>query len=156
LTVTAWRITKRRHARTAFSGDGARLYGGRWNNPGTSIVYVAESQALAVLEVLVHLDSSALLEKYVLIQVDFEDSLMSDLSRTALPKNWGENPVPPSVQAVGDRWIAAGSTAVLRVPSALVPGESNFLINPRHADFPKLKISKPKSFRFDPRLVGDR
>ncbi|HTF71866.1 MAG TPA: RES family NAD+ phosphorylase [Edaphobacter sp.] len=72
MTIKAWRITKRRLARTAFYGEGARLYGGRWNRPGTSMVYVAESQALAVLEVLVHLDSSSLLEKYVLIQVDFD------------------------------------------------------------------------------------
>src|SRR6266851_4520565 len=98
LTITAWRITKRRHARTAFSGDGARLYGGRWNSPGTLMVYVAESQALAVLEVLVHLDASSLLEKYVLIQVDFEDSLVADLNRTSLPRNWGEDPVPANVQ----------------------------------------------------------
>ena len=154
--ITAWRITKRRHARTAFSGEGARLYGGRWNSPGTSVIYIAESQALAVLEVLVHLDSSSLLEKYVLIQVDFEDSLVSDLPRSSLPKNWGENPVPTSVQRVGDRWLAEAKTAVLRVPSTLVPGEANFLINPQHLDFKRLNISKPISFRFDPRLAGVR
>lgn len=154
--ISAWRITKRRHARTAFSGDGARLYGGRWNAPGTSMVYVAESQSLAVLEVLVHLDASSLLEKYVLIQVDFEDSLVADLNRTLLPRNWGEDPVPGSVQAIGDRWATAATTAILRVPSTLVPGESNFLINPRHADFRKLKISKPRSFQFDPRLSAGR
>jgi RES domain-containing protein len=154
--ITAWRITKRRHARTAFSGEGARLYGGRWNSPGTSMVYVAESQALAVLEVLVHLDSSSLLEKYVLIQVDFDDSLVSDLSRTSLPKNWGEDPVPSNVQAIGDRWILAATSAVMRVPSTLVPGESNFLINPMHRDFSRLKISKPRPFRFDSRLASGR
>ena len=154
--VTAWRITKRRHARTAFSGEGARLYGGRWNSPGTSMIYVAESQALAVLEVLVHLDSSSLLETYVLIQVALEDSLIADLPSSSLPKNWGEDPAPASVQAVGDRWVSEAKTAVLRVPSTLVPGESNFLINPKHSDFRKLTISKPISFRFDSRLISGR
>jgi RES domain-containing protein len=120
------------------------------------MVYVAESQALAVLEVLVHLDSTSLLDKYVLIQVDFEDSLVADLNRTSLPRNWGEEPVPANVQAIGDRWIAAATSAVLRVPSTLVPGESNFLINPMHRDFGKLKISKPKPFQFDPRLAASR
>lgn len=154
--VTAWRITKRRHARTAFSGEGARLYGGRWNSPGTSMVYVAESQALAVLEVLVHLDSSSLLEQYVLIRIDIEDSFVCDVTRSSLPKNWGEDPAPATVQAVGDRWVAEAKTAVLRVPSTLVPGESNFLINPKHPNFRQLTISKPMSFRFDPRLGGGR
>lgn len=120
------------------------------------MVYVAESQALAVLEVLVHLDSSSLLDKYVLIQVDFEDSLVTDLNKTSLPRNWGEDPVPSNVQAIGDRWIAAATSPVLRVPSTLVPGESNYLINPRHADFQRLKISKPMAFQFDPRLATGR
>jgi RES domain-containing protein len=154
--ITAWRITKRRHARTAFSGEGARLYGGRWNSPGTSMIYVAESQALAVLEVLVRLDSSSQLEKYVLIQANFEDSLVADLPRSSLPRNWGGIPVPVSLQTVGDRWTAEAKTAVLRVPCALVPGESNFLINPKHHDFGKLTISKPTSFRSDQRLTGSR
>jgi RES domain-containing protein len=120
------------------------------------MVYVAESQALAVLEVLVHLDSSFLLEKYVLIQVDFDDSLVVDLNRISIPKNWWEDPVPANVQAMGDQWIAAAKTVVLRVPSTLVPGESNFLINPMHTDFRKLKLSKPRPFQFDPRLAVGR
>lgn len=120
------------------------------------MVYVAESQSLAVLEVLVHLDSSSLLEKYVLIQVDFDASLVSEMNRTSLPKNWGDDPVPPNVQAIGDRWIATRESAVLRVPSTLVPGESNFLINPLHPDFSKLAILEPRLFRFDPRLTAPR
>ncbi len=120
------------------------------------MVYVAESQSLAVLEVLVHLEASSLLEKYVLIQVDFEDSLVADLNRTSLPRNWGEDPVPASVQAIGDRWVATATTAVLRVPSTLVPGESNFLLNPKHAGFGELRISKPRPFQFDPRLAARR
>ena len=76
MSVTAWRITKRKHTRHAFTGEGAREFGGRWNNPGTAIVYTAQSQSLAALEMLVHLDSSDLLEKYVLIGVEFDQSLV--------------------------------------------------------------------------------
>jgi RES domain-containing protein len=151
--MKAWRITKKRRAKTAFSGEGARLYGGRWNSPGVPVVYVAESQSLAVLEVLVHLDSPALLKKYVFLEVDFEASLVLDLDRSFLPKNWQSDPVPEAVQAIGDRWVLSGDSAVLRVPSVLVPGESNFLLNPRHPDFGKVGVSRPLAFRFDPRLA---
>jgi RES domain-containing protein len=151
--MKAWRITKQNHARTAFSGEGARLYGGRWNSPGVPVVYVAESQSLAVLEVLVHLDSPALLEKYVFLEVNFDAFLVIDLDRSCLPRNWQSDPVPEAIQAIGDRWILSRDSAVLRVPSVLVPGESNFLLNPRHPDFGKIGTSRPLAFRFDPRLA---
>jgi RES domain-containing protein len=117
------------------------------------VVYVAESQSLAVLEMLVHLDAPALLEKYVFLEADFYDSLVVDLDRSSLPRNWQSDPVPEAIQAIGDRWALSGDSAVLRVPSVLVPGESNFLLNPRHPDFGKIVISRPHAFRFDPRLA---
>jgi RES domain-containing protein len=120
------------------------------------VVYVAESQSLAVLEVLVHLDAPTLLEKYVFLELDFDASLVTDLDRSSLPKNWQSDPVPEAIQAIGDRWVLSGDSAVLRVPSVLVPGESNFLLNPRHPDFGKLNISRPQAFRFDPRLARRR
>ena len=151
--MKAWRITKQRHARTAFSGEGARLYGGRWNSAGVPVVYVAESQSLAVLELLVHLDAPTLLEKYVFLEVEFDVSLVTDLDRNSLPKNWQSDPVPQVIQTLGDRWVLSGDSAVLRVPSVLVPRESNFLLNPRHPDFGKIGVSRPQAFRFDPRLA---
>ena len=154
--MKAWRITQRRHASTAFSGEGARLYGGRWNRPGVPMVYVAQSQSLAVLEVLVHLDSPALLGKYVLIEAEFDASLIQEADRSSLPKNWQSDPVPETVQAIGDRWASSGSSAVLRVPSVLVPDESSFLLNPRHPDFAKIAVSRPQAFHFDPRLIRRR
>jgi RES domain-containing protein len=111
---------------------------------------------LAVLEVLVHLDTPALLEKYVLFEVEFASPLVTDLDRSLLPRNWKSDPVPEAVQAVGDRWTSSGISAVLRVPSVLVPEESNFLINPRHPDFGSIVISDPRSFQFDPRLAKRR
>jgi len=147
--VTAWRITKRKHARHAFTGEGARKFGGRWNNPGTAFVYTAQSQSLAALEMLVHLDSSELLEKYALIGVEFDQSLVRPVEPSALPRHWRSDPPPPEIRSIGDNWILAGSSAVLQVPSAMVPGEHNFLLNPEHQDFAKLRLGKPLAFRFD-------
>jgi RES domain-containing protein len=154
--MQAWRITQQKHARTAFSGDGARLYGGRWNSPGVALVYAAQSQSLAVLEVLVHLDGPALLRKYVFLEASFDASLVIELNRDSLPRNWQADPVPKAVQAIGDRWAAAADSAVLCVPSVLVPGESNFLLNPSHPEFAKITVSRPQAFRFDARLAKNR
>ena len=153
MTITAWRITKQKHAKTAFSGEGARLYGGRWNSPGTAIIYTAQSQSLAALEMLAHLGSSELLAKFVFIEVGIHESLITRVEISKLPRNWRADPAPAQLKTLGDAWATAGTSAVLRVPSALVPGEKNYLLNPRHQDFPKLHIGKPFSFRIDPRLV---
>lgn len=117
------------------------------------MVYTAQSQSLAALEILVHLDLPELLKKYVLFQVSIHPSDVLDLDLSKLPKNWRADPVPPRVRAIGDKWIADGASAVLRVPSTLVPGESNFLLNPRHPNFATLRIGKAVPFLFDPRLA---
>jgi RES domain-containing protein len=150
--VTAWRIVKRKHVKNAFSGDGARLFGGRWNNPGVPLIYTATSQSLAALEILVHLEAPELLEKYVLLGVEVEDSLIVDVDQSRLPKNWRANPAPPGVRAIGDEWVASRLSAVLRVPSVIVPSERNLLLNPLHRDFARLKMVNSSTFRFDPRL----
>lgn len=154
--LSVWKITQQKHAASAFTGEGARLYGGRWNTPGIPLIYTAQSQALAALEMLVHLDSPDLLKSYLLFAVSVPESFVSDLDLAALPKNWRDDPTPPAVQALGDAWAANEASVVLRVPSVVVPGESNFLLNPRHRDFSKLRIGKPISFRFDSRLVTPR
>jgi RES domain-containing protein len=120
------------------------------------MIYTAQSQSLAALEMLVHLDSPEILKKYLLFEIELDAAYIADLDKSNFPKNWKADPVPEKVQAIGDAWIAAGSSAVLRVPSTLVPGESNFLLNPRHADFQKLTIHKPISFQFDPRFAIKR
>jgi len=151
--ISAWRITKRKHAKTAFSGSGARRYGGRWNNPGSAIVYTSETQSLAVLEMLVHLDGPDLLHEYVLIGVGIEEPLLRDLDPSILPRNWRTDPALLLLRKIGDDWVVARTSVALRVPSALVPGESNVLLNPAHTDFPKVVIGKPVAFSFDPRLT---
>ena len=136
------------------SGEGARRFGGRWNSPGVSMVYLAQSQALAALEMLVHLDAAELLQSYVMIEVGIEECFMSNVDRTRLGRNWRSDPPPAKLRAIGDAWIAGKSSVVLQVPSVLVPAEFNYLVNPRHDDFSELRIGKPSRFRFDSRLTG--
>lgn len=153
MSFTAWRITKRKHVKSAFSGSGARKYGGRWNSPGTAIVYTAQTQSLAVLEMLVHLDGPELLQRYVLIGVEIDESLVRKVDPSELPRNWRADPAPLGSRKIGDEWVERGASAVLQIPSTLVPGESNFLLNPSHADFEKLVVGDPIGFDFDPRLI---
>jgi RES domain-containing protein len=151
--ISVWRITKRKHARTAFSGGGARKYGGRWNSPGTAVVYTSETQSLAVLEMLVHLDGPYLLQEYVLIGVEIEESSLQDVDPSRLPSNWKTDPGPPALRKIGDEWVLAGSSVALRVPSILVPAERKVLLNPVHPDFLQVTIGKPVAFTVDPRLT---
>lgn len=148
----AWRIVKKAHAATALSGEGARLYGGRWNSPGTPVVYTSGSLALAALENLVHLNPPVRLE-YVAIPLDFDEAWVRTVTPVNLPADWTGEPPPPSTQALGDQWIRTASSAVLELPSAIVRIEPNYLFNPAHPDFRKVRIGKAMPFAFDPRLL---
>lgn len=154
MSVSAWRIVKRKLAQEAFSGEGARLYGGRWNSPGVSVVYTAQSQSLATLELLVHLESSDLLHEYMVIEAQFDASLVTRIAKASLPKDWRESPPPASARAIGDAWIAADASPVLELPSAIIPAESIFLLNPEHSAFSRIEIGEPHWFEFDPRLIA--
>lgn len=153
MTLSAWRIVKRKLSGDAFSGEGARLYGGRWNSPGVRMVYTAESRSLAALEVLVHLESPDLLSNYVLFEVSFDVSLVTTTEESKLPADWQAEPPPRALLEIGDAWATARASAVLRVPSAIIADEGLFLLNPLHEDFEKLKIGAPLPFRIDPRLL---
>jgi RES domain-containing protein len=151
--ICAWRIVKRKHVQGAFSGEGARRYGGRWNSAGIAMVYTAESQSLAALEMVVHLDSSELLDHYVVFSVGIDERLVVKVDLSNLPRNWRVDPAPKGTREVGDSWAAASTSVVLRVPSAILPAEHNFLLNPHHPDFSRLAIGSPSLFRFDRRLA---
>ncbi|WP_437481010.1 RES family NAD+ phosphorylase [Sorangium sp. So ce1014] len=145
-------MLKTKFAHDAFSGEGARLYGGRWNSPGTAMVYLGESLSLCALEVLVHLQATAPLDAYSLIRVDFDSSYLTDVDQGTLPPGWADSPPPAEVQQIGDGWVAGTAGLLLRVPSAILPAENNILLNPKHPAFGTLRISAPVPFRFDPRL----
>lgn len=138
--MIVWRICRATFA--DLSGEGARRFGGRWNSSGKPLIYAAEAAALAVLEVRVHLDLTPdlLPDDYQLIGIDTGDAALEAIDA-----------IPDDPQAAGDDWLRRGSSAVLRVPSSIVPESANLLLNPRHpaADF---RIASRRAFRFDSRL----
>ena len=148
-----WRIATRRFAATAFDGEGARLYGGRWNSPGESVVYCAATASLAVLEMLVQ--DSPLRARYALISANIPSSLRIDkLTPRQMPARWRDPRGNEAPRVLGDQWLRSGSSAVLLVPSAVIPDESNYLLNPAHADFRHIKIGQPADLDTDARLVA--
>ena len=151
-TQTVWRITTRRFVDTAFSGEGARLYGGRWNRPGQSLVYTAESRSLALLEMLVQDDP--LRANYVLIPAHVPDTVSREhVDISALPTDWRNQNERGHLQALGATWLRESRSCVLTVPSAVVPAELNFLINPLHPDFARIKLGEPETLETDLRLI---
>ena len=149
--VQGFRFIKTRRAVTAFDGEGAFLYGGRWNQRGTRVAYASDSIALAMLEVLVHLGSTP--EAFSVVAVEFPERLVEVFDRAKLPPDWRSDPSPLSVRLIGDEWARKQRSAVLQVPSAIVPEQHNFVLNPLHADFAKVKIGPARAFDFDPRLL---
>ncbi len=151
--ITAWRIVKARYAASAFDGEGARRYGGRWNSIGTPMVYTSDYLATAVLELIVNMiDYSAVFNKYSHITVEIPSRLITELAPEKLPANWQDNPPPASTRMLGDNWIRNQVSAVLKAPSAILPQHDSYLINPHHPDFPKIRSGKPRPFKFDPRF----
>jgi RES domain-containing protein len=147
--LTSYRIVTRKFAGTAFSGEGARRYGGRWNSPGVCVVYTSSTIALALLEWRAHL-SQWPPPRIMIIELQFDPSFVLTPSR--LPQNWKQHPAPKANASVGDLWVSAGKSVILKLPSAIVPDEYNYLLNPAHPDFAKVLRGKPRLLKVDPRL----
>jgi RES domain-containing protein len=152
--IAVWRIAKTRDAASAFDGEGARLNGGRWNSVGVRVAYASETVALATLEVLVGLQRSSVLGSYSIVSARIDEARIETLPRDSLPGNWRGYPPPPEAQAIGDRWVLEGRSVALRVPSAIIDAESNYLLNPAHSDFGTITISSPTAYIFDSRLLA--
>jgi RES domain-containing protein len=150
--LTGCRLVPSDHAATAFDGEGARLFGGRWNSKGVALVYASSHKSLAALETRVHIDATSKTKSYKAIAFHFDDALMEVLPLRALPTDWREEPPPPSTQQLGDAWVKAAKSAILAVPSIIIPDELNYMINPTHSDFAKIIIDKATDFSFDQRL----
>ena len=149
--MQVWRICSRRYQR--FDGEGASLYGGRWNHAGTAVVYTSASLALAALELFVHIDVDLLPNDLVAIAAEFPEKLaVETVKSTSLPKNWRRYPALESLKNIGTTWATDGSTAILAVPSAIIPEEQNYLLNPAHQDFKQVRLRRPIPFHFDPRM----
>ena len=150
--VVGWRIVKEKHAATAFSGEGARIFEGRWNSAGVRMVYCSENLALATLEILAHTRLVTMRDKFRAFRVSWDDAIMVVVDLKKLPKAWSAQPPAAASKNIGDEWIKSGQSAVLALPSVLVPLEKTFLLNPKHPDFQKIKIKDAGNFVLDPRL----
>ncbi len=136
-------------------GEGARRRGGRWNAPGRPVVYTSSSVALATLEILVHMDSDLLPSTLAAFTVDVPDGLGREKVALAdLPDGWRIEEA--LCRPYGEAWLDRGQAAILLVPSAIVPTETNVLLNPRHADMGQIRVVAQERFVLDPRLVRRR
>ena len=149
---TAWRVVKKKHQQNAFSGEGARLFGGRWNSPGQAVIYCAETLSGALLEILVH-GNRQLLSHYIVYRLKFPQRVVSHVKIDQLPKQWRSSPPPNVLAEIGDDWYLHQRSAVLQVPSAVVPLENNYLLNPGHRDYRLVEIEGPIDYQVDGRLL---
>lgn len=151
--IRVWRICPAIYAADAFGGQGGLYFSARWHNKGHRIVYTAESRALATVEILVNtLDRGALASRpWVLASADIPVSLIERPAR--YPDDWRAHPSPVSTRKFGDAWLAAARSPALRVPSAAIAGEFNYLLNPLHPRFGEIRYGEAEPFYFDPRLA---
>ena len=152
--LRAWRLVRPPYgdAAAAFSGEGARRFGGRWNAPGRPVVYASLHLSLAALETLAHADRRRFERDYVAFAVRVPHDLILELRDEDLPADWRARPVSAGARAIGDAWLAQRASAALSVPSVLVPQERNLLLDPAHPRFGEVAIGPPQAFRFDERL----
>ena len=150
---SAWRIVRAAHVNSAFTGEGARVYGGRWNSRGTAVIYVSEHESLAALELFVHLTPLSPNDRYRSFRLEWEDKLTEYFPVKRLPPHWNAEPPTFQTMQIGDEWVRAGRSVALAVPSVPSASEMNFLLNPKHPDFKRIKISQPVEYRFDSRLL---
>ena len=146
-----WRLTRRRFRK--LDGEGARRAGGRWNNPGSAVVYASSTLSLAALEYLVHVDIEDVPGDLIAMLIEMPDDVpIQEVVPDGLPDDWRREPGHSVCVEIGERWLADAQALALRVPSAVIPEEANWLINPAHRDARRVRILSTRRFAFDPRL----
>jgi RES domain-containing protein len=152
--LRVWRLTRLPFARAPFDGVGPARGGGRWNSRGTYVAYASSSRALAVLEVLVHINRGQAPTDYMFIEADIPDDAVETFDVRKLQPGWQAEPPPANLREIGDQWVRTNRWLALRVPSALVPDEANYPINPAHRRFAEIQIiGMPQAAVLDPRLL---
>ena len=152
--MRVWRICSEQYAAEALTGRGGLVVSGRWHSRGRLIVYTSESRALCALETLVHVDKDLAPSDLVCIEIGVPDRLETEtVDPSDLPDDWDAIPGPPALQAYGDDWLDSNSSPVLRVPSAVIHGEHNYLLNPGHPDARHFEVVSMDGFSFDSRLA---
>lgn len=150
--MRAFRIVKRRHAAEAFTGEGARMHGGRWNHPGIPMVYAAQTRALAAMETLAHFAGAERRIEFVVFEIEVPDRLVATIAVADLPAGWRGREPSATTQDLGSAWQREGRSVALTVPSVLIPEELCVLLNPEHRDTDKVTVNYPVAFEFDERI----
>jgi RES domain-containing protein len=150
--VFCWRIAKKKYAASAFDGEGSKRKGGRWTPKGYPAVYTAQTESLAALEQFVQLGDEGQNIQFVCFKIELPDDIIEEIDITSLPNNWKDTPAPDALKIYGAKWLSEGQSAVLKVPSALISSECNFILNPLHQDFQRIIISAPEEFYYNPRM----
>ncbi len=152
-SFSGFRLVKQKWKASAFDGEGARRYGGRWNSRGKPAIYLAASQSLALLEIMVHLNDYRLLQSYAMFEVRLPSDGIETLAKDHLPSDWRAEPAPSSTAEIGDVWLGASTGLALAVPSVIIPQENNYLLNPAHNLFAGVvETATEIEFSVDPRL----
>lgn len=152
-----YRVLRRAYARAAFDGEGAYRYGGRWSSPGTRLGYASQHQSLAMLEYFVHLDKDDPPDDLVLAVAEVPaDVSRKRITLARLPALRRQAAAPPGLVRFGDEFVRRGNDCVLIVPSVLAPSECNWLINPAHPHFRRIKVLKTEPLHYDPRMFRSR
>jgi RES domain-containing protein len=151
--MRVWRLAKKQY--WTFDGRGAQLYGGRWNSVGKAVIYTSATLSLAALELLVHWSKLTVPKNYVAVPADIPDGLqLAEYHLAMLPVQWRSRQRHRTLERLGDEWVARQQAVALTVPSAVVPSETNVLINPNHPDFQRIRVGTPQPFILDRRLVS--
>ena len=149
--MRVWRIASATHA--VFDGEGARRHGSRWTPRGLPAVFTSATLSLAALERFVHTDSDLELTDLLAVPVEIDDDIAIEAVEVeTLPADWRTFPAPPALALIGEQWFRSSRTAVLSIPSVVVPHERNFVLNPTHRKFARIMIGRSEPFTFDPRM----
>jgi RES domain-containing protein len=150
--MRVWRISRRIYP--PLDGEGARINGARWNRAGSRVAYTAGSLSLAIVELLVHTDPDIVPNDLAAHEIEIPESVSRrNVERDELPAGWDSHDDLGLCQVVGEEWLRSGDECVLVVPSAIVPVEFNYLINPIHREVGRIEVVSSKPFSFDPRLL---
>jgi RES domain-containing protein len=134
------------------SGEGAKLFGGRWNSAGSRALYTSEHISLCILEILVRANKQTSPDAYTIISIELPENSFSEIKLKNLKTDWQFH--LEYSQYIGDQFLESKKALMLKVPSAIVPQEHNFLINPLHKDFEKVKITSSELLNLDKRLLA--
>ena len=150
-----YRILRKPYSKRPLDGEGAYRFGGRWSSAGVRLAYTSEHLSLAMLEYFVHIDADNPPKDLVVVTAEVPDNVSRrSIPMKKLPRNWRDSPAPAELARFGDEFVRDRREAILVVPSAVAPAESNWLLNPQHTDFSRIRLRSSEQFRYDTRLFN--